>query len=219
MEILQPGAAGSGTTISRHAVSHDRRAGAHSSAYSSVCKHGDGDGSVSQRTARRHCTSDLRVERRLAPPYRLPTHGIALQFSSCHSAPPNLLAISRHLSLSEIGLAGQEKLKAARVLVIGAGGLGSPALLYLAAAGIGTLGIVDFDRVDISNLQRQVLFDTRRCGQWQGGSGTRTPVGAEYTSARRVACRGTQRQQCAGHHSSLRRDTGWHRSLRHALPG
>jgi adenylyltransferase/sulfurtransferase len=74
--------------------------------------------------------------------------------------PEELARYSRHLSLSEFGVAGQEKLKAARVLVVGAGGLGSPALLYLAAAGVGTIGIVDFDRVDISNLQRQVLFDT-----------------------------------------------------------
>jgi sulfur-carrier protein adenylyltransferase/sulfurtransferase len=66
----------------------------------------------------------------------------------------------RHLVLDEIGVAGQEKLKSARVLVIGAGGLGSPAALYLAASGVGTLGIVDCDRVDMSNLQRQVLFDT-----------------------------------------------------------
>jgi sulfur-carrier protein adenylyltransferase/sulfurtransferase len=79
--------------------------------------------------------------------------------------PAELARYSRHLSLSNFGLAGQEKLKAARVLVIGAGGLGSPALLYLAAAGVGTLGIVDFDRVDLSNLQRQVLFDTDSVGQ------------------------------------------------------
>jgi adenylyltransferase/sulfurtransferase len=71
---------------------------------------------------------------------------------------------ARHLVLPEIGEAGQEKLLDARVLVIGAGGLGSPLLLYLAAAGIGTLGIVDDDTVDLSNLQRQVLHGTADLG-------------------------------------------------------
>ena len=77
----------------------------------------------------------------------------------------------RHLSLREIGAAGQERLKAARVLIVGAGGLGSPAALYLAAAGCGTLGLVDFDRVDVSNLQRQVLFDTAGLGQPKAEAG------------------------------------------------
>ena len=72
---------------------------------------------------------------------------------------------ARHLVLPEIGEAGQGKLLAARVLVIGAGGLGSPLLLYLAAAGVGTLGIVDDDVVDLSNLQRQVVHDTSAIGQ------------------------------------------------------
>ncbi|CAE7455600.1 MOCS3 [Symbiodinium microadriaticum] len=71
---------------------------------------------------------------------------------------------ARHLVLPEIGEEGQAKLLNARVLVIGAGGLGSPLLLYLAAAGIGTLGIVDDDEVDLSNLQRQVLHDTANIG-------------------------------------------------------
>jgi molybdopterin/thiamine biosynthesis adenylyltransferase/rhodanese-related sulfurtransferase len=77
----------------------------------------------------------------------------------------------RHIALAEIGAAGQEKLKAARVLIIGAGGLGSPAALYLAAAGCGTLGLLDFDRVDLSNLQRQVLFDSAGIGRPKAEAG------------------------------------------------
>jgi adenylyltransferase/sulfurtransferase len=72
---------------------------------------------------------------------------------------------TRQLVLDEIGLAGQQKLKAARVLVVGSGGLGSPVLLYLAAAGVGRLGIVEFDTVDVSNLHRQVLFGDGDIGQ------------------------------------------------------
>ncbi len=72
---------------------------------------------------------------------------------------------ARHIILDEIGEEGQEKLLASRVLVVGAGGLGSPLLIYLAAAGVGTIGIVDDDLVDLSNLQRQVLHDTSRVGE------------------------------------------------------
>lgn len=72
---------------------------------------------------------------------------------------------SRHLLLKEIGAEGQEKLLHARVLIIGAGGLGSPAALYLAAAGVGTIGIADADAVDISNLQRQILHTTADLGR------------------------------------------------------
>ncbi|HET9294164.1 MAG TPA: molybdopterin-synthase adenylyltransferase MoeB [Gemmatimonadales bacterium] len=75
-----------------------------------------------------------------------------------------LLRYSRHLLLPEVGPEGQRRLKAARVLLVGAGGLGSPAALYLAAAGIGTLGIVDSDAVDLTNLQRQVLHGTSDVG-------------------------------------------------------
>src|SRR5215212_3774757 len=76
-----------------------------------------------------------------------------------------LLRYSRHLILPDVALDGQKRIKAARILLVGAGGLGSPAALYLAAAGVGTLGIVDFDVVDISNLQRQVLHGTSAIGQ------------------------------------------------------
>src|SRR5437868_2709089 len=72
---------------------------------------------------------------------------------------------SRHLIMPEVTAEGQKRLKAARVLCIGAGGLGSPAALYLAAAGVGTLGLVDFDRVDLSNLQRQILHGTSDVGR------------------------------------------------------
>jgi sulfur-carrier protein adenylyltransferase/sulfurtransferase len=78
---------------------------------------------------------------------------------------PEVLRYSRHLIIPEVGRAGQEKLKAAKVLLVGAGGLGSPLGLYLAAAGVGTLGIVDFDVVDESNLQRQVLHGTSDVGR------------------------------------------------------
>src|SRR4029077_8454528 len=80
-------------------------------------------------------------------------------------AQAELVRYSRHLILPDVGVPGQEKLKAARVLLIGAGGLGSPAALYLAAAGVGTLGIVDFDNVDVTNLQRQILHGTKDVGR------------------------------------------------------
>src|SRR5690242_14165049 len=72
---------------------------------------------------------------------------------------------SRHLIMPEVGVDGQRKLKAAKVLCIGAGGLGSPVAMYLTAAGVGTLGLVDFDVVDYSNLQRQILHGTSDVGR------------------------------------------------------
>ncbi|GAA3696976.1 adenylyltransferase/sulfurtransferase MoeZ [Zhihengliuella alba] len=81
---------------------------------------------------------------------------------------------SRHILIPEIGVTGQRRLKNARVLVIGAGGLGSPALMYLAAAGVGTLGIVDDDVVDASNLQRQVIHGTSRIGRLKTESARET---------------------------------------------
>ena len=76
-----------------------------------------------------------------------------------------ILRYSRHLMLPEVNLEGQKKLKAAKVLCIGAGGLGSPLAMYLAAAGVGTIGIVDFDVVDFTNLQRQIIHDTNDVGR------------------------------------------------------
>jgi molybdopterin/thiamine biosynthesis adenylyltransferase/rhodanese-related sulfurtransferase len=76
-----------------------------------------------------------------------------------------ILRYSRHLILPEVGIEGQQKLKDARVLCVGAGGLGSPLALYLAAAGVGTLGLVDFDVVDVTNLQRQILHSTADVGR------------------------------------------------------
>jgi molybdopterin/thiamine biosynthesis adenylyltransferase/rhodanese-related sulfurtransferase len=83
-----------------------------------------------------------------------------------------ILRYSRHLLLPEVGVEGQHRLKAARVVLVGAGGLGSPAALYLAAAGVGTLGLVEFDVVDLTNLQRQVLHGSSQLGQTKLASAT-----------------------------------------------
>jgi molybdopterin/thiamine biosynthesis adenylyltransferase len=79
-------------------------------------------------------------------------------------SPAEIERYARHIVLAEVGGAGQQRLKAARVLVIGAGGLGAPAALYLAAAGIGTIGMVDDDEVSLANLQRQIIHSTNRLG-------------------------------------------------------
>src|SRR5258707_2172056 len=84
---------------------------------------------------------------------------------------------SRHLILPEVGMEGQQKLKAARVLCVGTGGLGAPLALYLAAAGVGTLGLVDFDTVDASNLQRQIIHSTATVGKLKVDSAEQTIKG------------------------------------------
>lgn len=81
-----------------------------------------------------------------------------------HLTPEEIARYKRHLVLKEVGGAGQQRLKAARVLVVGAGGLGSPILMYLAAAGVGTIGVIDDDTVSLSNLQRQIVHDTASVG-------------------------------------------------------
>ena len=82
-----------------------------------------------------------------------------------------LLRYSRHILLNEIGVEGQERLRAAHMLVVGVGGLGSPAAYYLASAGVGSLTLVDSDKVDLTNLQRQILHTTERIGMPKTASG------------------------------------------------
>jgi adenylyltransferase/sulfurtransferase len=88
-----------------------------------------------------------------------------IQFEPAALSNEEILRYSRHLIMPEVGMDGQTRLKAAKVLCIGAGGLGSPLALYLAAAGVGTLGVVDFDVVDFTNLQRQVIHSTADVGR------------------------------------------------------
>ena len=93
--------------------------------------------------------------------------------------PEELERYARHIMLREIGGPGQKAMKQARVLVIGAGGLGSPALMYLAAAGVGVIGVVDDDVVDASNLQRQIIHTNARGWHGQGSVGQGGDAGAE----------------------------------------
>src|SRR5215510_12189808 len=95
------------------------------------------------------------------PPTALPAE---VPFPDASLTPQELVRYSRHIGLDEIGEDGQRRLKRASVLIVGAGGLGSPAALYLAAAGVGRLGIADYDTVDLTNLQRQLLYRTESVG-------------------------------------------------------
>src|ERR671938_355306 len=94
-----------------------------------------------------------------------PFDTLAARAETVTLSPQEVARYSRHLIMPEVALEGQKRLKAASVLLIGAGGLGSPLGLYLAAAGIGRIGLVDFDVVDFSNLQRQVLHGTPDVGR------------------------------------------------------
>ena len=85
-----------------------------------------------------------------------------------------LARYSRHITLKEIGVKGQKKLLSAKVLIIGAGGLGAPAAMYLAAAGVGTIGIADCDDVELSNLQRQIIHTTEDVGKSKAESAAET---------------------------------------------
>ena len=124
---------------------------------------------------------------------------------------------SRHLILPEVGMDGQRQLKAAKVLCIGAGGLGSPAAMYLAAAGVGTLGIVDFDVVDMSNLQRQMLHGDagRRAVEARIGQGS--SAGAQPERARRDLRNRAQLGERARAVRAVRRDSRRHGQLPDAV--
>ena len=137
--------------------------------------------------------------------------------------PPGQLSIaerqrySRHLLLPEVGEEGQRRLKAARVLCVGAGGLGSPAALYLAAAGVGTLGLVDFDVVDFSNLQRQIIHGTPDVGRSKVESAQSSIEATEPRGPRRNLRRALLGRERQGAGRSVRRDRRRHRQLSRAL--
>ena len=124
---------------------------------------------------------------------------------------------SRHLLIPEVGSAGQAKLLGSKALLIGAGGLGSPAALYLAAAGVGTIGLVDFDVVDLCNLQRQIIHTTDRVGERKVES-ARIAINALNPDVKVVAPRGDARRgQRRADHRRLRRDPRRHRHVRDPL--
>ena len=124
---------------------------------------------------------------------------------------------ARHIVLREVGGPGQAKLKAARVLVIGAGGLGAPVLLYLAAAGCGAIGVVDDDTVSLSNLQRQVIYSNRRYRHPQGGRRRGGDRAAQSACADRDAHDAARCQQRARPDRAIRHRRRRLRQFRHAL--
>ena len=133
--------------------------------------------------------------------------------------PEEIERYKRHLVLREVGGQGQQKIKAAKVLVVGAGGLGSPLLMYLAAAGVGTIGIVDDDRVSLDNLQRQIVHDTAARGVAKVES-ARDMI-ARLNPHVRVETHDTRdrRRQRAGDDRRLRYRRRRLRQFRHPLPG
>ena len=117
---------------------------------------------------------------------------------------------SRHLILPEVGLAGQKRIKATSVLCIGAGGLGSPIAMYLAAAGIGKIGIVDFDTVDYSNLQRQILHTDADVGRSKAESAKETIHGHQSALRSRHPQHAHLLRKRARPHPALRHRGGRH---------
>ena len=145
--------------------------------------------------------------------------GPALGGARRPSPPSQRNRYQRHLLLPEVGEAGQLKLLDSKVLLLGAGGLGSPAALYLAAAGVGTIGIIDMDVVDESNLQRQILHNMDRIGERKVDSAKKTLTALNPDVERRHLRRAARRRQHPRHHRRLRRHRRRHRQLPDPLPG
>src|ERR1044072_7832450 len=141
---------------------------------------------------------------------------VAAELPSLDAA--ELRRYGRHLVIPEVGPDGQRKLKAASVMLVGAGGLGSPLALYLAAAGVGRIGLVDFDRVEASNLQRQLLFGEGDIGRDKVGAAVAGPRAGDpagtVAAAARVGPHGCERARNA---ARLRRDRRRLGQLRHPL--
>ena len=125
---------------------------------------------------------------------------------------------SRHLILPEVGLAGQKKICRASVLCIGAGGLGSPIAMYLAAAGVGRIGIVEFDTVDFSNLQRQIIHGTGGRGPAQGGIRPRNHQKHQPDLRGGDPQHPHQQRERARNHREIRHRRGRHGQFSDALP-
>ena len=129
-----------------------------------------------------------------------------------------ILRYSRHLIMPEVGMEGQLKIKAAKVLCIGAGGLGSPLALYLAAAGVGTLGVVDFDVVDYTNLQRQIIHTTADVAE-EAGLRRGEAEGDQSVSQHQEVRHAADQRQCSRNFQRLRHHRRRHRQLSYALSG
>jgi hypothetical protein len=134
------------------------------------------------------------------------------------SAADQLRRQARHITLREIGGTGQKRLGAAKVLVVGAGGLGSPALQYLAAAGVGTIGVIDDDAVEVTNLQRQVIHTDDRIGHAEGLLGRDGDEGAEPGRGGPALQPPARARDRRGALRRLRPDPRRDGQLRHALP-
>ena len=129
-----------------------------------------------------------------------------------------LTRYSRHFVIPEVGEKGQAKLLDAKVLLLGAGALGSPSALYLAAAGVGTIGLVDFDVVDMSNLQRQIIHTTDRVGMLEDRVGAEGNQRAESRRQGDSSRRAAHLRQRDGHHQGLRRRRELRRQFSNPLP-